>query len=116
VVGLEGLENRRPAQLSGGQQQRVAVARAIVSEPTLVLADEPTANLDSTNAVQLIKLFLELNEKLGITFVIATHDTRVMSYCRRLITMVDGKIVSNVVQTSGPSNEETGIDAAVVHR
>lgn len=97
-VGLAGLEHRRPAQLSGGQQQRVAVARAIVSEPTLVLADEPTANLDSTNAVQLIKLFLELNQKLGITFIIATHDTRVMSYCRRLITMVDGKIVSNVVQ------------------
>lgn len=107
-VGLAGLENRRPAQLSGGQQQRVAVARAIVSEPTLVLADEPTANLDSTNAVQLIKLFLELNQKLGITFVIATHDTRVMSYCRRLITMVDGKIISNVVQKT---NTDTAIDA-----
>jgi len=97
-VGLQGLENRRPAQLSGGQQQRVAVARAIVSEPTLVLADEPTANLDSNNAVQLIKLFLELNQKLGITFVIATHDVRVMSYCRRMISMVDGKIVNDVLQ------------------
>lgn len=98
-VGLSGLEHRRPAQLSGGQQQRVAVARAIVSQPTLVLADEPTANLDSTNAIQLIELFLELNEKLGITFVIATHDTRVMSYCRRMIRMVDGKIVSDEVQS-----------------
>ncbi|MFT5259295.1 MAG: putative ABC transport system ATP-binding protein [Arenicella sp.] len=97
-VGLLGLEHRRPAQLSGGQQQRVAVARAIVSEPTLVLADEPTANLDSSNAVQLIKLFLDLNEKLGITFVIATHDTQIMSYCRRMIGMVDGKIVSDVAQ------------------
>lgn len=100
VVGLEGLENRRPAQLSGGQQQRVAVARAIVSEPTLVLADEPTANLDSTNAVQLIELFLQLNKKLGITFVIATHDTRVMSYCRRMIEMVDGKIVSDQIHSN----------------
>lgn len=103
-VGLVGLEHRRPAQLSGGQQQRVAVARAIVSEPTLVLADEPTANLDSTNAVQLIELFLELNEKLGITFVIATHDTRVMSYCRRMIHMVDGRIVSDVAQPVIQSN------------
>lgn len=97
-VGLPGLAHRLPAQLSGGQQQRVAVARAIVSEPRLVLADEPTANLDSNNAIQLVELFLELNEKFGITFVIATHDERVMSYCRRLIRMVDGKIVSDVRQ------------------
>ena len=97
-VGLAGLQNRKPAQLSGGQQQRVAVARAIVSEPTLVLADEPTANLDSSNAVQLMELFLELNRELGITFVIATHDERVMAYCRRLIRMVDGKIVTDVRQ------------------
>lgn len=97
-VGLEGLENRRPAQLSGGQQQRVAVARAIVSEPTLVLADEPTANLDSHSAQQLIELFLALNTKHNITFIIATHDQRVMSQCRRLIRMVDGKIVSDETQ------------------
>lgn len=108
-VGLSGLEHRRPAQLSGGQQQRVAVARAIVSEPRLVLADEPTANLDSNNSVQLIELFLELNEKLGITFVIATHDERVMSYCRRLIRMVDGKIVSDVRQ---PSNSTDSVPNA----
>ncbi|MBT8114884.1 MAG: ABC transporter ATP-binding protein [Arenicella sp.] len=105
-VGLHGLENRRPSQLSGGQQQRVAVARAIVSEPTLVLADEPTANLDSSNAVQLIELFLELNEKFGITFVIATHDERVMSYCRRLIRLVDGKIVTDVRQQ--PPSQQSG--------
>jgi len=97
-VGLAGLEHRRPAQLSGGQQQRVAVARAIVNKPTLVLADEPTANLDSNNAIQLVELFLELNKTHNITFVIATHDERVMAYCRRRIRMVDGKIVSDVRQ------------------
>lgn len=97
-VGLEGLEHRRPNQLSGGQQQRVAVARAIVTEPTLVLADEPTANLDTSNALQLIELFLDLNRELNITFIIATHDQRVMAYCSRLITMVDGKIVSDKAQ------------------
>ena len=97
-VGLEGHEDRRPAQLSGGQQQRVAVARAIVSNPTLVLADEPTANLDSKTAVQLIELFLRLNLERGITFVIATHDTRVMDYCRRLVRMVDGQVISDEQQ------------------
>ncbi|MEM1112971.1 MAG: ABC transporter ATP-binding protein [Pseudomonadota bacterium] len=94
-VDLAGMEDRRPSQLSGGQQQRVAVARAIVSDPTLVLADEPTANLDSKTAVQLVELFLKLNTERGITFVIATHDTRVMDYCRRLVRMVDGRIVSD---------------------
>ena len=108
-VGLEGHEHRRPDQLSGGQQQRVAVARAIVSEPTLVLADEPTANLDSTNAIQLVELFLELNQRLGITFVIATHDERVMAYCGRLIRMVDGKIVNDRRQTP----KEIAIEAPV---
>ena len=76
-----------------------------------MLADEPTANLDSSNAVQLIKLFLELNEKLGITFVIATHDTRVMSYCRRMITMVDGKIVKDVIQPVEQADSERLIAA-----
>lgn len=94
-VGLEGLEDRIPAQLSGGQQQRVAVARAIVSSPKLVLADEPTANLDSASATQLIELFLKLNQERGITFIISTHDQRIMRYCRRLITMVDGNIVDD---------------------
>ncbi len=94
-VGLEGLEDRRPAQLSGGQQQRVAVARAIVSNPDLVLADEPTANLDSLASAQLMDLFVELNQHHRTTFIIATHDKRVMDYARRLIGMVDGKIVSD---------------------
>jgi putative ABC transport system ATP-binding protein len=97
-VGLEGMENRLPSQLSGGQQQRVAVARAIVSEPTLILADEPTANLDSKTATQLMDAFVELNQKHGITFVIATHDERIMAYARRLIRMQDGKIVSDAAQ------------------
>ena len=99
-VGLEGLEDRRPAQLSGGQQQRVAVARAIVSQPTLVLADEPTANLDSHTAGQLMDLFVKLNRKHDITFVIATHDVRVMRYAKRLIRMQDGKIISDEIQSS----------------
>jgi len=94
-VGLQGMEDRRPAQLSGGQQQRVAVARAIVSQPDLVLADEPTANLDSVASTHLMGLFSELNEHHHITFVIATHDKRVMSYARRLIKMQDGKVISD---------------------
>lgn len=97
-VGLAGMEDRRPTQLSGGQQQRVAVARAIVTHPDLVLADEPTANLDSVAATHLMDLFAELNEHHHITFVIATHDKRVMSYARRLIKMQDGKIISDEPQ------------------
>jgi putative ABC transport system ATP-binding protein len=102
-VGLAGMEDRLPSQLSGGQQQRVAVARAIVSKPTLVLADEPTANQDSKTAAQLMDLFWELNKSRGITFVIATHDSRVMAYCRRLIKMMDGQIVGDEQQAGGGS-------------
>ena len=94
-VGLEGMENRRPAQLSGGQQQRVAVARAIVSQPKLVLADEPTANLDSQAATHLMELFRELNEKHNVTFMISTHDDRVMRYAKRLVKMQDGLIIED---------------------
>ena len=94
-VGLAGLGDRRPAQMSGGQQQRVAVARAIVSQPALVLADEPTANLDSQTAEHLMELFVELNEHHQTTFVIATHDQRVMGYARRVIRMLDGRIVGD---------------------
>ena len=97
-VGLEGMEDRRPAQLSGGQQQRVAVARAIVSHPDLVLADEPTANLDSVAAGHLMGLFQELNQHHKITFIISTHDKRVMRYARRLIKMQDGKIIGDEAQ------------------
>ena len=94
-VGLEGMEDRRPAQMSGGQQQRVAVARAIVSGPELVLADEPTANLDSKNSDELMDLFSKLNEVHKTTFVIATHDQRVMAHVPRLIRMLDGRIVDD---------------------
>ena len=102
-VDLEGIEDRRPAQLSGGQQQRVAVARAIVSQPSLVLADEPTANLDSHAAAHLMQLFLDLNAQHGVTFVIATHDEGVMAYARRLIRMRDGRIVSDENRQAGSS-------------
>lgn len=94
-VGLAGLGDRRPAQMSGGQQQRVAVARAIVSQPALVLADEPTANLDSQTAEHLMELFVELNQHHKTTFVIATHDQRVMGYARRVIRILDGRIVGD---------------------
>ena len=97
-VGLAGMGGRRPAEMSGGQQQRVAVARAIVSQPELVLADEPTANLDSVNSRELIELFKTLNQRHGTTFVIATHDELVMKHARRLIRMLDGRIVDDVDQ------------------
>ncbi|MCH7502688.1 MAG: ABC transporter ATP-binding protein [Proteobacteria bacterium] len=97
-VGLAGLEDRRPAQMSGGQQQRVAVARAIVSRPALVLADEPTANLDSKTSDGLMGLFAELNRHHKTTFIIATHDQRVMGYAKRLIRMLDGRIVDDIEQ------------------
>ena len=99
-VGMQGMEERLPSQLSGGQQQRVAVARAIVSRPTLILADEPTANLDSHSASQLMDLFTRLNQQHTITFVIATHDQQVMQYARRLIRMRDGKIISDEPQAT----------------
>lgn len=95
-VGLAGLEDRRPAKMSGGQQQRVAVARAIVSNPAIVLADEPTANLDSSTASHLMELFVELNEHHGTTLIIATHDQMVMGYAKRLIRMLDGKLVEDI--------------------
>ncbi len=97
-VGLKGLEDRRPADMSGGQQQRVAVARAIVSRPALVLADEPTANLDSKTSDGLMELFRELNDHHSTTFVIATHDKRVMSYAKRIVRMLDGRIVEDISQ------------------
>lgn len=93
-VGLEGLENRKPPELSGGQQQRVAVARAIVSKPKLVLADEPTANLDSVTANKLIDLMLEMNQQHNTTFIISTHDPMIMERSKKLVKLHDGKIVA----------------------
>jgi len=97
-VGLEGMEDRRPAQLSGGQQQRVAVARAIVSQPKLVLADEPTANLDSKSMEHLMAHFRELNQAHKVTFLIATHDQRVMQWADRRISMEDGRVIRDELQ------------------
>lgn len=94
-VGLEGFEKRRPAQLSGGQQQRVAVARAMVARPHLILADEPTANLDSSTGSSLLKMMRELNEMEGMTFVFSTHDPMIMERAKRLIHLKDGKVVSD---------------------
>ncbi len=94
-VGLEGMGHRRPSALSGGQQQRVAVARALVSKPSIVLADEPTANLDSTTTAELVGLMYRLNQELGITFLIGTHDPRVMQHSQRHIELLDGRISSD---------------------
>jgi putative ABC transport system ATP-binding protein len=94
-VGLADIVAKRPMQMSGGQQQRVAVARAIVHNPELVLADEPTANLDSKTAEGLLHMMLELNQKKNITFLFSTHDSRVMEHARRLIELRDGKIESD---------------------
>ncbi len=92
AVGLEGVEDRLPTQLSGGQQQRVAIARAMVSEPTIILADEPTANLDSKTGNDLLEMMRRLNDETGMTFIFSTHDPMVMDRARRLITLRDGQV------------------------
>jgi putative ABC transport system ATP-binding protein len=94
-VGLGGMENRRPNQLSGGQQQRVAIARALVKKPSLVIADEPTANLDSKTGEQVLELMRDLNRELGVTFIFSTHDPKVMAHARRIVRLVDGQIESD---------------------
>lgn len=98
-VGLEGMEDRLPSRLSGGQQQRVAVARALVKEPQIVLADEPTANLDSGTGESILELMRKLNVKHGTTFIFSTHDSMVMDFARRLVNLHDGKIVSDERRT-----------------
>ena len=94
-MGLAGLEDRRPAELSGGQQQRVAVARAMATEPALILADEPTANLDSSTAAALLDMMKQLNHTHGTTFLFSTHDPQVMERAQRLIHLRDGQVVSD---------------------
>jgi len=94
-VGLKGFEDRLPPKLSGGQQQRVAVARAMVSKPAMILADEPTANLDSVTGVGLLNMMRDLNEKSGMTFVFSTHDQKIMERARRLVTLQDGAVHSD---------------------
>jgi len=102
-IGLSGLEDRRPTQLSGGQQQRVAVARAMATQPALILADEPTANLDSSTAAALLDVMAQLNHTHGTTFIFSTHDPQVMERARRLIRLRDGRIVSDERQASSAS-------------
>ena len=97
-VGLAGLEDRRPLELSGGQQQRVAIARAIAAGPAVVLADEPTANVDSATAEALLDMMESLNREQQVTFLFSTHDPRVMGRARRLIRLVDGRIESDDVR------------------
>jgi putative ABC transport system ATP-binding protein len=94
-VGLKGKENRRPGELSGGEKQRVAIARALVKKPKIVLADEPTANLDSETAQDVIKIMIKMNEELGTTFIFSTHDPQVMENARRFINLKDGMISSD---------------------
>jgi putative ABC transport system ATP-binding protein len=91
-VGLKGMEDRRPDELSGGQQQRVAIARAIASSPAVVLADEPTANVDSETAEKLLDIMQQLNQDRGVTFLFSTHDPRVMDRARRVVRIVDGRV------------------------
>ncbi len=95
AVGLESKMNNRPSEMSGGQQQRVAVARALASKPQFVLADEPTANLDSQSTADLLDIMAELNKKENVTFLFSTHDQRVIDRARRIITLEDGKIISD---------------------
>jgi putative ABC transport system ATP-binding protein len=95
AVGLSDRADHRPDQLSGGQQQRVAVARALATHPKLILADEPTANLDTENGKQVMDIMQRLNQDTGVTFVFATHDPRVINYARRVVTLRDGLIVAN---------------------
>ena len=97
-VGLAGMEHRRPSELSGGQQQRVAIARAIAARPAIVLADEPTANIDSANADALLEMMETLNREQQVTFLFSTHDPRVMARARRLVRLVDGRIESDDVR------------------
>ncbi len=98
-VGLEGYGNRRPPALSGGQQQRVAIARAMVSKPDIILADEPTANLDSKTGISLLDVMHDLNKSLGMTFLFSTHDEKIMARAERLIHMEDGRIIEDERRT-----------------
>ena len=97
-VGLEGMAKRRPKEMSGGQQQRVAIARALVKKPALILADEPTANLDSKIGGEILALMAALNKSEGTTFIFSTHDQMVMDFARRLIRIRDGQIESDEVK------------------
>lgn len=101
ILGIDGLQKHYPNQLSGGQQQRVAIARAIVNDPTLLLADEPTGNLDSATSTDVMSVLTDLNHNLGITIVLVTHETDIAGYARRVVVLKDGKVLSDT--PSSPS-------------
>ena len=105
-VGLSARANQRPDLLSGGERQRVAVARAIVHRPALVLADEPTANLDTHNATQLIDLMRDLNRSTGLTFIFSTHDQRLLEHTPRIVRLTDGRVVSDSSTQEGGRHEQ----------
>ncbi|MFN7132300.1 MAG: ABC transporter ATP-binding protein [Myxococcales bacterium] len=109
-VGLKGLEERRPNQLSGGQQQRVAIARALVKKPVIVIADEPTANLDSANGEQVIDTMQRLNRELGITFLFSSHDPMVVHHARRVVTLRDGRVIGD--ERGAPAAKSVGEHAS----
>jgi ABC-type lipoprotein export system ATPase subunit len=104
LVGLADRSEHRPAELSGGQQQRVAVARAIVHQPSIILCDEPTGNLDNATSAEVMRLLGEMNQRQGTTFLIVTHDSSIASQCQRTITMSDGNVLSD--SNNPPSEEE----------
>lgn len=108
-LGLDEFSHRRPNELSGGQQQRVAIARAVVAEPKLVLADEPTANLDGENAEILLKMMRDLNANQGITFIFSTHDPRVVDYARRVVTLVDGRIDKDIMKNPATPSQNSQV-------
>jgi putative ABC transport system ATP-binding protein len=113
AVDLADRGHHRPDQLSGGQQQRVAIARSLATKPSLILADEPTANLDTPNGTQVMETMTRLNKETGVTFVFATHDPRVIKYARRIVTLRDGQIVDNTQLTNEILEPETIEKAAV---
>jgi putative ABC transport system ATP-binding protein len=107
LVGLAGKEDRFPSELSGGEQQRVAIARALANNPRVILADEPTGNLDSSNSVGIMKTLSDLNQEIGQTLVLVTHDLRVAASATRVIRMVDGRVVNEYSETETVSQEES---------
>ncbi len=98
IVGLEGRANHMPNQMSGGQQQRVAIARAIINDPPLILADEPTGNLDTKTSIEVMEFFVNLNAKTGKTIVLVTHEPDIAEYCKRVVRFKDGNIISDEVK------------------
>ena len=97
IVGLEAREDHMPNQMSGGQQQRVAIARAIINDPPLILADEPTGNLDTKTSIEVMEFFVKLNEKTGKTIILVTHEPDIAEYCKRVVRFKDGNIISDEI-------------------